>query len=250
VFASPAPFAALNFATAAAWLSFFYGLRHLEPAVVATLYNGTGPLTVLATQALGLTVAHGRPSAAEWFCYIGIVGTLTALAYVVLTDRSGLSVASLMTQGSALVIVVIGGVMITLGHMVARWFNDSGIGSDTVMGTRFMLTLLAAGLAEALLGETAARPPIGNLPFLAAAAFALITVPSFMLQLGIARASPLAVNVFRSLGPVFVFAVQQLDGRLRFSGGTLVCIVAFCTFAVAASLLRGWSEVKGAAARL
>ena len=45
--ASPTAFVALNVATAAAWLSFFYGRRHLEPAVVATLFNGVGPLTVL-----------------------------------------------------------------------------------------------------------------------------------------------------------------------------------------------------------
>jgi drug/metabolite transporter (DMT)-like permease len=241
---SPAAFAALNVATAAAWLCFFYGLRHLEPAVVATLYNGVGPLTVLALHVLGSTAAKSSPSAAERLCYLGIVAALTALAFVVLTDRSGLSVTNPVIQGSALIAVVIGGVMITLGHMVARWFNDVGVGSVAVMGTRFLLTLLAAGIAEAMLGAAATRPPVASLAFLAVAAFVLIAVPSFTLQLGIARASPLAVNVFRSLGPVFVFAVQQLDGRLRFSGGTLVCIAVFCAFAVAASLLRGWSEVR------
>jgi F0F1-type ATP synthase assembly protein I len=46
----------------------------------------------------------------------------------------------------------------------------------------------------------------------------------------------------RSLGPIFVFAVQQLDGRIRFSGGTLACILAFICFAVLTSLLRGWAE--------
>ena len=157
---------------------------------------------------------------------------------------SSVSVTNLVTQGSALVVVVIGGVMITLGHLIARWFNDNGVGSVAVVGTRFLLTLVVAGIAEVMLSAEAARPPVASLAFLAVAAFALIAVPSFTLQLGIARASPLAVNVFRSLGPVFVFAVQQLDGRLRFSGGTLVCIACFCAFAVAASLLRGWSEVR------
>ncbi len=245
---SPALFAALNATTAMAWLSFFHGLKHLEPAVVATLYNGIGPLTVLGLQALGWTTAKHKPLAAERLCYIGIAGTLVALAVVVLTNRSGLSISNFVTQGGVLAVVVAGGAMITISHLVARWFNDSGVGSDAVMGTRFLLTLLAAGIVEVILGAAATRPSVGSLPFLAAGAFALIAVPSFMLQLGIARASPLAVNVFRSLGPVFVFAMQQLDGRLRFSGGTLICIVAFCIFAIAASLLRGWSEAKDAVA--
>jgi hypothetical protein len=50
---SPLMFAALNATTAVAWLSFFFGLKYLEPAVVATLYNGLGPLTVLALSSLG-----------------------------------------------------------------------------------------------------------------------------------------------------------------------------------------------------
>ena len=76
----------------------------------------------------------------------------------------------------------------------------------------------------------------------ALAAFALLVIPSFLVQLGVSRTTPLTANVLRALGPVCVFAVQQLDGRLTFSGGTLVCIVLFCFFAITASMLRGWSE--------
>jgi hypothetical protein len=84
-------------------------------------------------------------------------------------------------------------------------------------------------------------------PLLALTAFALITIPSFTLQLGIARSSPLAVNVMRSLGPVSVFAVQRFDGRLRFSGATLICIIGFCIFAIGASVLRAWTELNAGA---
>ena len=55
--------------------------------------------------------------------------------------------------------------------------------------------------------------------------------------------SPLAVNIIRSLGPVFVFAAQQVDGRVRFSGATLACIIAFVCFATLSSGLRAWAEV-------
>ena len=86
------------------------------------------------------------------------------------------------------------------------------------------------------------RPDVGALPLLAIAAFGLIVIPSYSLQLGVARTSPLAVNVMRSLGPIFVFAAQQFDGRLRFSGATLSCILVF--FATLTSTLRGWAEAR------
>lgn len=79
---------------------------------------------------------------------------------------------------------------------------------------------------------------------LALTAFVLITVPSFMLQLGVARVSPLSANVMRSLGPVFVFALQQFDGRLRFSGETLACMTGFCVFAIVVSVLRWRTEAS------
>ena len=133
--------------------------------------------------------------------------------------------------------------MITMSHVFARRFNDKGVGSDAVFGTRFLLTLTAAALLEVMIGSPSTRPSIATVPYLTVMAFALVVIPGFMLQLGIARASPLSVNVFRALGPVFVFAVQQLDGRLRFSGATLGCVIAFCICAVTASFL-GWSEAK------
>ena len=241
---APRAFFALNVATAVAWLCFLYGLRYLEPAVVATLYNGVGPLVALAAAHLGWTTTQKKASIVESVCYLGLAGTLIVLAVVVLTNRSGMSLTSIATQGSALVLVALGGAMITISYFITRQFTDAGTGSNAVMGARFLLTLAIAAILEILLENAASRPSIAIVPYLALAAFALIVIPSFLVQLGVSRTSPLAANVFRSLGPVFVFAVQQLDDRLRFSGTTFTCIIAFCIFTVTASVLRGWMELR------
>jgi drug/metabolite transporter (DMT)-like permease len=245
---SPAMFAALNVLTAVAWLSFFFGLKWLEPAVVATLYNGIGPLTVLVLGGLGWIQAKGKPSSGEWLCYVGLAGVLPALVFVVLTDRSGVTESNPFVQGGALLAVAVGGVTITISHLIARWFNDRGVGSDAVTGTRFLITFCVSATIEAAIGQPATRPPLAAVPLLTLTAFAVVTIPSFALQVGIARASPLAVNIMRSLGPISVFGVQQFDGRLKFSGATLLCIAGFCIFAIAASVLRVWSEVREARA--
>jgi hypothetical protein len=170
------------------------------------------------------------------------------LVFVVMTDRSGVTESNPFTQGAALLAVAVGGVTITISHLIARWFNDRGVGSDAVTGTRFVLTFCISAAIEATIGQPMTRPPLAAVPLLALTAFAVVTIPSFSLQLGIARASPLAVNIMRSLGPVSVFAVQQFDGRLKFSGATLLYIAGFCIFAIAASVLRAWSEVREARA--
>ena len=44
--------------------------------------------------------------------------------------------------------------------------------------------------------------------------------------------APLTANVLRALGPVFVFALQQFDGRLTYSTPTLICILAYSAAAI------------------
>src|ERR1043166_8949699 len=109
LFAAPASFVALNVATAAAWLSFFFGLKYLEPAVAGTIYNGIGPLAVLVLGRLGWVRSQEKPCAGERLCYAGLAITLAALALVVLADRSGVSISSFATQTGALVAVAVGG---------------------------------------------------------------------------------------------------------------------------------------------
>jgi drug/metabolite transporter (DMT)-like permease len=242
--AFPVSFLALNVTTAVAWLCFFYGLKHLEPAVVATLYNGIGPIAVLVIEACGWVATRARPHLAEWFCYLGIAGALTALAFVVMSDRSGLATTDLSEQGMALFAVVSGGLMITISHVIARWFNDQGASSGAVTGTRFLVTLVAAIGFEMAIGPPLPQGGPMALATLTLTAFALIIIPAYVIQLGIARTSPLAVNVVRALGPVSVFAFQQLDGRLQFSWPTFVCVAVFCVSAIGASVFRGWNEVR------
>lgn len=242
--AEPRALSGLNLTTAAAWLGFFYGLRYLEPAVVATLHNGVGSLVVLLAGNLGWKAAKAESSLLERVFFVGVASALAGLVVVVLTGQSGFAASGFQTDAVALAVVIAAGAMITVGHMIARWFNDAGVHSDAIQGARFLLALGAAFSLEALFGEQGSRPAVGAIPLLAVAAFALIVAPSFLVQLGISRTTPLAVNVFRALGPVFVFGVQQLDGRLRFSGATLLCILVFCACAIGASALRGWKEAE------
>ena len=236
----------LNITTAAAWLSFFLGLRYLEPAVVAMLFNGIGPLAVFLLVAVGAAQMPARLSWIETAFYVGLAATLTAMSIVVLSDNSGMPSLDRVMQALALAMVIVGGVSITVSYRYAQVLTDAGIGSDAVMAGRFALTFAIAFAVEAASGLRGFNDPNVDFVFLSVAAFALIVIPSFLVQFGVSRTTPLAANILRTLGPVFVFAVQQLDGRLNFSSATLACIAAFCLFTIGASLIRGRKEVQAA----
>ncbi len=234
----------VNAATAAAWLAFLYALRHLEPAVVATLYNGAGPLTAIIAGRLGWTTAIAKPAKAELLAYAGLTTALAGLAIVVLSNRSGLAQGDWPVQATALAAAALGGAAITVSYFHTRRLNDAGLSTEGGLGSSFVVALLAAAVLEAVQGTPERRPDIGDIAWLTALAFILIVLPALLVRIGVKRSSALAANVFRTLGPVCVFAVQQADRRLQFSGATLACIVAFCACSIAASVLRFWSERK------
>ncbi|MEM8976030.1 MAG: hypothetical protein AAGD43_28525 [Pseudomonadota bacterium] len=242
LFAEPGNLFVVNATTAAAWLLFFFGLRNLEPAVVATLFNGIGPLVVLVSSWIGWTSDRNNLGGLEKALYICLAVTLTCLCAIVLSNASGLQTSNMEMQLLALAGVIFGGAMITTSYVYTRAMTDRGIGSDAVMGVRFFLTLLIALAMEIGTGDAAYHPTPQLIPILAGSAFLLIVIPSFLVQSGVSRTSPLLANVFRALGPVCVFGFQQFDGRLQFSGATLACIIAFSAITIAASLIRGWRE--------
>jgi hypothetical protein len=47
---------------------------------------------------------------------------------------------------------------------------------------------------------------------------------------------------FRALGPVFVFALEQLDGRLHYSSPTLACILVYSASVIVSNIAHGWSD--------
>ena len=246
LFRPAGPLITLNVTTAIGWLGLFSGLTYLEPAAVATLYNGLGMFVILAIRMNGenSTAKQGRIRKLEGVMYGLLALTLCTMVFVVLTDRSGWASVERDLQVIALMAVLVGGAMIAISHLIARHITDSGVTSEAVTGGRYLLAIFIAGTWLSIGNAPTDWPSASGLAALAATIFALIILPSHILQLGVARTNPLTVNVIRALGPVFVFAAQQLDGRLTFSGATMACVVAYCLFAVVASGVRAGGEVQ------
>lgn len=177
-------FLALNVTTAAAWMAYFFALKHLEPAIVSTLYTGVGSIAVLALSGLGVSMARSANMGwLERIGYLGVLATLIAIAAVALTDQSGLAGRPLGISIVAVLAATTGGVIIAISHMIARHLGDLGVGSNALMGLRFPLTLGIAVIAEFSLGQPQIRPDAEALPILGIAAFGLIVIPSYFLQL-------------------------------------------------------------------
>lgn len=233
---------AANITTAIAWTCFFFALTYLDPAIVNTIHSAMGPLTVVALGACGTTLVKPKPiGRIEYAGYAGIAASVAALCWVVISGHSGLPAAHLAASIAGLALLAVSGASITVSLLYCKRLQDCGIGADAVTALRYIVLIVLAGAVVTWRGGTGIGSA-GELAGLSMATTALIVLPLFAFQLGIGRTTPLTAQVIRALGPVFVFALEQFDGRLHYSLPTLCCILVYSASVILSNIAHGWSE--------
>ena len=229
----------MNATTGVAWLSFFFALRTIEPALVQVLFYGIGPLSVRWVDGLVPGSARATLTRVEHALHLGLMASLIIAVAVVLGGLSGLGVQPPALAAVGVVLAIGGGVSISISTLLCRALNDTGLGPATLLALRFPgAFILAAGFAMASPTPILSGVTPSVLGGVALASFLLIVLPNYINQIGMALASPVTVRAVLALGPVLVFALQRLEGRLSPSTSTLTACVLYAVFAVAAAIGR------------
>ena len=140
--------------------------------------------------------------------------------------------------GSAL---LVSGCSITVSLLYCKRLHDDGVNAEVVTSVRYVLLILIAAAVVWHKGGLGGIGSAGEAAMLTALATILIVLPLYAFQVGIALTAPLTANVLRALGPVFVFALQQIDGRLAYSTATLIGILVYS----AAAILSNVAHARG-----
>jgi drug/metabolite transporter (DMT)-like permease len=231
---------AINVTTALAWSGYFFGLSRLEPSVVNTLHSAMGPLTVVVLAAYRAPLA--QTDGVRWREYFGTAGmalSVLGLWWVVLSGNSGLAASDAAADLLSLALLLVSGTMITVSLLYCKQLHDRGISAEAVTSVRYLALILLAGTVLLCKGQMPGIATADELATLSAVATALIVLPLFALQIGIAHTAPLTAHVLRALGPVLVFACEQFDGRISYSAPTLACILVYSAAAIASNLAVG-----------
>jgi drug/metabolite transporter (DMT)-like permease len=234
-----------NLTTALAWSCYFFGLTHLDPSVVNTIHSAMGPLTVVVLGWFGIRLAQmPKVGWIENLGYLGIAASIVGLWWVVLSGRSGLDVGNMRDTILGLALLAVSGMSITVSLLYCKRLQDAGIGADTVTAVRYLaIIVLAAGVAF-WNGGLGGIDTVGQGAALSVAAVVLIVLPLYALQVGIGRIAPLLSQIIRALGPIFVFALAQFDGRMHYSMPVLVCILIYSVSVLVSNFARGWRDEK------
>ena len=239
---------AINLTTALAWSCYFSGLSRLEPSVVNTLHSGMGPLTVVALAALGARLAKTDEIGwGQYFGHAAMAASLVALCWVVLSGSSGLRSGHEASDLLGLALLLVSGSSITISLLYCKRLHDHGVSAEVVTAVRYIALILIAGGVVLHKGQLRGIATVGDVASLSVLATILIVLPLYALQVGTALTAPLTAHVLRSLGPAFVFALQQFDGRLIYSTPTLVCVLAYSAAAIASNVAHGFCQAHAGA---
>src|SRR5262245_60309522 len=236
----PADLFWVNATSAAAWISFFYALRTIEPLLVQILFAGIGPLSVVAIDRLLTSTSHAPLQRAERWIHAGLLGTLGLAAFVALAGLSGVGTGPTGRAALGVGLALGAGLSISANTVICRRLNDEGVPPIALMSVRFVGAVVVAA-ALVLYGGSGLPMLFSSrgAVILIAASLVLIVFPNYVNQIGIALASPLTVRVVLALAPLVVFILQWAEGRLPPSPYSLGTAGLYGGFAIAATLARG-----------
>lgn len=236
------PLVVLNVATAVTFLSFFFALKLIEPAIAVAVNIGIGPfLAVLIAWRAG----GGRPSRRRLGVCAGILAGCAVLCVSALRG-SGVPVegGSPLLGLAASALAGLGTVAITVA---SRTLMDRGWQPGAVLAHRFYAVVPASLLMSLWLAPAGLEwtPELSLL--LPGVALVGVLIPLYLLQFGISRCDPYTVMVTMAALPVLTFLVEGLSPAYAWSwttaGGLLIL-----TASLAADVVHARRGVPRAAA--
>jgi drug/metabolite transporter (DMT)-like permease len=230
----------VNATSAVAWIAFFYALRVIEPLLVQIIFSGIGPLSVVWIDRLVPGAAPSAPrSRAERRVHLGLLAAIAVAIAIALGGLSGAGPQPLSVAAIGVALAVCAGISISVNTLLCRRLNDAGVDPTALVSVRFIgAVALAAGLAgpsghglSVLFSPDVITAVLG-------ASLLLIVLPNYVNQVGISLASPLTVRVVLALGPVVIFLLQLVEGRLSSSPYSLAGAILYGGLAISAGLTR------------
>ncbi|MGY6645392.1 MAG: EamA family transporter [Salinarimonas sp.] len=221
-------FAALNIATAVSWIGLFFGLAHVEPAIVVSFIVAVGPV---ATVVLDRAIRGTRPSVPDIVASLAIASTGVYLAYVSLSGNAAMAWSAWTAVGIGASIAA--GFSMSVTGIFVRRLYDLDVDGRGILAHRFYgaLVIVAILVDPGEFAEVVRTSAIDALLI----ALGTIIVPIMLIQAGMRRLQPIVVQMVLTVSPLVTFVMQAADPRLAFSPYTLagnVVIVAIALWCV------------------
>jgi drug/metabolite transporter (DMT)-like permease len=224
----------LNITTAGSWITFFYCLKYLEPAVAAAIITGVAPVLMVFISPLFFSTDRRQY---RLLLLLGIAASSLWLSFISL--REGDLVYNLTAEEviTGILLCVACAFFSIFSNVFSKRLSEEACPPEAIMAHRFYLTvLLTCAWSMQLPGGE--HLEVQMFPGVLILALLGVIIPLWCLQYGIKALPPSQIMVLISVSPVFTFAFQLFDPRLSPSASSFVAIMLICFFSLAAEVWR------------
>lgn len=212
----------LNVVATLAWASYLTSVELIEPAVVYTISAGVMPITTLIAQRTGFSESGGVRDRTEWLGMLLLLVGIIYLSAITVSGYSGFVQGDSTSAVIGVSLAIADGVFFTCMLIFCERIGLAGVGPSVIFGLRFPLYVVVAG-GMSIYGFEA-KPALPSFELLTIIVLGLIlTVPHlYALQKAVATIPTAVISVLTTIGPFVIFVLQMIEGRVDYSGATLI----------------------------
>jgi len=229
----------LNLISAIVWVTFFFAIELVEPAVVFTIFSGMVPLGTVLARWFGIPEAS-LPG--DWRFRLGnilILLSILILTGITVSGLSGFVRGGADAAAAGVFLAAVSGTGTAFIILYSVRLNARRVGPFAQFGLRFILyTVLAIiGVRMGIDAKEGAEPGL-PLAVVVAAGLVVIALPLYLVQKAVPLIPASTIAALAALGPVVVFTAQFADGRVHTSSATFEGLLVF----IAGALIAVWGQ--------
>lgn len=210
---------ACNCSTAAGWALYLFAIQLIEPAVAFTVSSAAMPVSAIVFARLGIGEPASLNGTQEKDGICLVVLGIAVLAGATLLGFSGfVRGSSHATALSGLACSVLSGSAFALMLVHCRRLDSSGLGPATVFAFRFPVYILLAAAGWFLQLDYKSPVDAGEVATAILIGFAIMAFPLYAMQKAVSAVGVLLLSTITALGPLVVFCLQMIEGRVAFPG--------------------------------
>ena len=232
---------ACNCSTATGWILYLFSIQLIEPAVAFTVSSAAMPISAIGLAFLGIGEPVSLDTRQKRIGFSLIAAGIVFLVGATLLGLSGFvrgsQVSGILGSASAL----LSGCAFAWMLIHCRALNTRGLGPVPVFASRFPLYIVLCGLGWLLKLDYKAPVETGDAAIAILIGLVIMAFPLYAMQKAISSISVLLLSTITALGPLIVFLMQMIEGRVSFSEFTLVGLLIYSSGVLLTipSLIRG-----------
>lgn len=233
--AQPRLLLAINVTATLSWVMFLMAVQIIEPAIAYTLGAAAMPLAAWVFARLGEGAVDARRNGAEAMGFALIFCGAAFLAIITVAGWSGFVRGGPAAAVLGVAMALAEGVLFTWLLVLCQRLDGKGVSANVVFGLRFPLYVVAAGALGAAGFDHKAPLAAGETAMIVLVGLIVIIPPLYALQRAVALISTLSISIVTALGPLIIFSLQLIEGRVEHSTATLIGLGIFFVGSLAAA---------------